>query len=115
MSEWRLETAKLTLDLVITGGTGLFAGDTGEATSLQMIMSTSPTTGAGSGTYAGTLSNVPEPSSLALLAPAALFVFYRRRRRAMAGLPSSGVATIDRRRAGRAIQVSAGSRRMDIS
>jgi hypothetical protein len=74
------------LDLVITGGTGLFAGDTGEAASLQMIVSTSPTTGAGSGTYVGTLS-APEPSSLALLAPAALFVFYRRRRQAMAGLP----------------------------
>ena len=82
-----LGTAQLMLDLVITGGTGLFAGDTGEAASLQMIVSTSPTTGAGSGTYVGTLSTAPEPSSLALLAPAALFVFYRRRRQAMAGLP----------------------------
>jgi len=82
-----LGSAQLTLDLVITGGTGLFAGNTGEATSLQTIMSTSPTTGAGSGTYVGTLSTVPEPSSLALLAPATLFVFYRRRSRAMAVLP----------------------------
>jgi hypothetical protein len=50
-----------------------------------MLMTTGPTTVSGSGTYVGTLSLVPEPSSLALLAPAALFVFYRRRRRAIAG------------------------------
>jgi hypothetical protein len=60
---------------------------TGGATGLQMLMTTGPTTVSGSGTYVGTLSLVPEPSSLALLAPAALFVFYRRRRRAIAGLP----------------------------
>jgi hypothetical protein len=80
-------TATFTADVVFTGGTGLFAGATGGATGLQMLMTTGPTTVSGSGTYVGTLSLVPEPSSLALLAPAALFVFYRRRRRAIAGLP----------------------------
>ena len=72
-------TATFTADVVFTGGTGLFAGATGGATGLQMLMTTGPTTVSGSGTYVGTLSLVPEPSSLALLAPAAFFVFNRRR------------------------------------
>jgi hypothetical protein len=76
-------TAAVTLDLVITGGTGLFAGDTGEATANETIMQTSSTTESATGSYSGFLSTVPEPSSLALLAPAAVIVFGRRRRRAM--------------------------------
>ena len=77
-------TATATLDLVFTGGTGLFAGATGEATVDQMLTLTSPTMVSGAGTYAGTLTTIPEPSSLALLVPAVI-MFYRRYRRAMLG------------------------------
>jgi hypothetical protein len=73
-------TATATIDIVFTGGTGLFAGAAGEATSLQTLMSTGPTTTSGTGTYSGSLAIVVEPSSLALLAPA-VFVLCRRRRR----------------------------------
>ena len=72
-------TGTATVDVVYTGGTGLFADATGEATVLQTIRSTGPTTASGSATYAGTLVLVPEPGSLALLATAVL-LFYRQRR-----------------------------------
>ena len=78
-------TAMFTADVVFTGGTGLFAGATGEATSLQTLIRTGPTTVSGSGTYVGTLSIIPEPSSLALLGSAALALLYRRRRGTMVG------------------------------
>jgi hypothetical protein len=78
-------TATVTLDFVITGGTGLFAGDTGEATATGTITSTSPTTESFTGSYVGSIAAIPEPSSLALLVPAAVVVFRRRRRGAMAG------------------------------
>jgi len=75
-------TATFTIDFVITGGTGLFAGSTGEAAITGTITSTSPTTESITGSYVGSL--VPEPSSLALLAPAvgvgAVMVIRRRRR-----------------------------------
>ena len=73
-------TATFTGDVVFTGGTGIFAGAAGEATSLQTLIRTGPTTTSGSGTYVGTLSIVPEPSSLALPASGALVLLYRRRR-----------------------------------
>ena len=68
-----------TAELVFSGGTGLFTDATGEASVLQTIMKTGPTTASGSATYTGTLSLVPEPGSLALLATA-VFLFYQRRR-----------------------------------
>ena len=81
-------TATVTVDFVITGGTGLFAGDTGEATLTATLTSTSTTTESITGSYSGSLSLVPEPSSLALLAPSlavgAVVVVRRRRRKAMA-------------------------------
>jgi hypothetical protein len=63
-------TATVTLDLVFTGGTGIFVGATGEATFTGTLDRTSPTTASISGTYVGTLSGVPEPSTLILLAHA---------------------------------------------
>jgi hypothetical protein len=72
-------TATITLDFVITGGTGIFARDTGEATVTGTITQTSPTTESFTGSYTGSLTAIPEPSSLALLAPAAVVVFWRRR------------------------------------
>jgi hypothetical protein len=73
-------TGTATVDVMFTGGTGLFMDATGEGTILQTIERTGPSTASGSATYTGTLALVPEPGSLALLATAVL-VFYRRRRR----------------------------------
>jgi len=52
----------ITLLDLFTGGTGIFAGDTGEVT----VTGTSTTTGAFTGTYTGFITT-PEPSSLALM------------------------------------------------
>jgi len=83
-----LGTATFSVDFVITGGTGLFAGSTGEATITGTITSTGPTTESIAGSYVGSLSLVPEPSSLALLASAvavgAVVVVRGRRREVMA-------------------------------
>jgi hypothetical protein len=78
-------TATVTMDLVFTGGTGLFAGATGEATARETITSTSATTDSISGSYVGSLATVPEPNYLPLFVAAAVVVFCRRRRGAMAG------------------------------
>jgi hypothetical protein len=51
-------TATFTADVVFTGGTGLFAGATGGATGLQMLMTIGPTTVSGSGTYVGFRSSL---------------------------------------------------------
>jgi hypothetical protein len=79
-------TATFTVDYIFTGGTGLFAGDTGEATITATVTSTGSTTESATGSYAGSL--VPEPSSLALLASAvavgAVVVVRGRRREVMA-------------------------------
>jgi hypothetical protein len=71
-------TAAVTIDLLFTGGTGLFAGDTGNATITGTITTTGPTTESFSGTYSGSLTTVPEPGYLLLLAPAAVIMFRRR-------------------------------------
>jgi hypothetical protein len=64
-------TATFTADIVFTGGTGIFAGATGEATLTGMITQTSPTTETiSNGSYTGSLQLVPEPGTLAMLAPA---------------------------------------------
>jgi hypothetical protein len=70
-------------DLQITGGTGVFAGARGEVTADVTLTITSMTTQSITGTIMGSLFTVPEPSSLTLLAPAALFWLYRRRRTTM--------------------------------
>jgi hypothetical protein len=62
-------TATFTLDFVFTGGTGQFAGDTGEATVTGTITSTSATTESITGTYTGTLTAAtPLPAALPLFA-----------------------------------------------
>jgi hypothetical protein len=74
--------ATFTADFEFTGGTGIFAGATGGATVTGTITQTSPTTVAISATYTGFLQTVPEPSALALFAPAVAIgaVFLRRNR-----------------------------------
>jgi hypothetical protein len=62
-------TATFTIDFAITGGTGIFAGATGEATLAGTITQTSPTTETiSNGSYTGSISTSPEPSTLILLA-----------------------------------------------
>jgi PEP-CTERM motif len=59
-------TATFTADIVFTGGTGIFAGDTGEASVTGTLTRTNPTTLAVNTSYTGVL--VPEPSAWVLLA-----------------------------------------------
>jgi hypothetical protein len=78
-------TATFTIDFVITGGTGAFAGAMGEANLTGTITSTSATTESISGTYTGSITLAPEPASAILLASGGLaFIGLagRRRRRA---------------------------------
>jgi hypothetical protein len=60
-------TATFTSDVVVTGGTGRFAGSTGDLIVTGTITQTSPTTESVEASYSGTV-NVPEPSTLTLLA-----------------------------------------------
>jgi PEP-CTERM motif len=60
-------TANFTIDFMITGGTGEFYGDTGEAALTGTITQTSPTTDAIRGTYTGSVAATPEPSTWMLL------------------------------------------------
>jgi len=90
-TDTRSETARgpggetVTIDFVITGGTGLFAGATGEFDATVNVTAISPTTDSESGTYIGTLTlATPEPGSLILFGSAAVVVFCMRRRRTSA-------------------------------
>jgi hypothetical protein len=84
-------TATLTLDFVFTGGTGLFAGATGNAKATGTITQTSPTTESiTNGSYTGTLEVVtPLPAALPLFATglgALGLLGWRRKRKAAAAL-----------------------------
>ena len=76
--------ATATVDFLFTGGTGLFAGYTGEATATESITRTSATTDSITGSYTGTLTpSVPEPSTWAMMVlgfTGVGFLAYRRRR-----------------------------------
>jgi hypothetical protein len=72
--------ATFSIDYVITGGTGLFAGANGEATLMGTITTTSPTTESITGTYVGSFT-VPEPTAFALGAVGLVGCGLRRRRR----------------------------------
>ena len=75
-------TATFTIDVVITGGNGIFAGYTGAATLMGTITQTSPTTESiSNGSYTGAL-NTPEPATMVLFAVgAAALLGYGLRRR----------------------------------
>jgi PEP-CTERM motif len=60
-------TSTETIHAVITGGTGMFAGDTGQSTNTGTSRVTSPTTALFTGSYTSSIMTVPEPSSLALM------------------------------------------------
>ena len=61
-------TATVTIDFAITGGTGLFAGASGDVTVTGTITATSPTTESFKGTYVGRLQTVPDrPTTCFLL------------------------------------------------
>ncbi len=76
-------SATLSLIYMITGGTGIFAGATGEAVASIVVTAAGVTTESESGTYAGNLSSTPEPGSLVLLTSATVLAFCLRRRRAV--------------------------------
>ena len=59
-------TSITTFNDVITGGTGIFAGDTGQITGTSTCTSTSPGTSSCTSTSTGSITT-PEPSSLALM------------------------------------------------
>jgi hypothetical protein len=61
-------TASFTVEFVITGGSGIFAEDVGKATVTGTITSTGPTSESITASYVGTITTVPEPSTLFLLA-----------------------------------------------
>jgi hypothetical protein len=64
-------SATFSIDYVITGGTGIFAGAMGEVTLTGTITQTGSTTEAiSNGSYTGSFTVVPEPGTLAILAPA---------------------------------------------
>jgi PEP-CTERM motif len=73
-------TANFTIDFMITGGTGEFYGDTGEATLTGTITQTSPTTDAISGSYTGSVAATPEPSTWMLLVTGLAAAGFRRAR-----------------------------------
>ena len=84
-----LGTATVTIDFIITGGTGIFAGASGETTFTGTITATSATTESITGSYVGTLSTVPEPASVVVWSGllALSSVVQRWRRRAVGSLP----------------------------
>jgi hypothetical protein len=61
-------TATFSVDFMVTGGTGLFAGATGDVSVTGTITATSPTTESVSASYNGSLTLVPEPGPLAMFA-----------------------------------------------
>jgi hypothetical protein len=74
-------TATFMVEFMFTGGTGSFAGATGGAILTGTITQTSPTTESISGSYSGSLTSVPEPSTLALIGTGLVGTGFRRRRK----------------------------------
>ncbi|HUK15791.1 MAG TPA: PEP-CTERM sorting domain-containing protein [Bryobacteraceae bacterium] len=60
--------ATFTFEFLVTEGTGIFKGDKGNVTVTGTIVQTSPTTESVTASYTGSLTTVPEPSTLILLA-----------------------------------------------
>ena len=75
-----LGTATFTFDIVVAGGTGHFAGSTGDLIVTGTITQTSSTTESVEASYSGTLG-VPESSTLTLLASSLLGLALWRRSR----------------------------------
>ena len=76
-------TAAVTINFLITGGTGFFAGASGDAVVTGNLTATSPTTASFAGSYAGSLNGVPDASpTMAMLAPVVAAVFLGRGRKA---------------------------------
>ncbi len=80
-----LEVATFEIDFVITGGTGIFEGATGDGKITGTITLTGPTTAAIQASYTGNVTTaVPEPTVLVLFAPALAGLALWRRARASA-------------------------------
>jgi hypothetical protein len=73
-------TATFTIDLRITGGTGSFEGFTGEATLTGSLTQTSATTESiSNGSFTGSVTASPEPSTVLLAVGGILGFAWRRR------------------------------------
>jgi len=70
----------VTTDSLVTGGTGMFAGDKGVSTITSTCTTTSPTTSSCAGTFTSSITTVPEPGSLALVLTGIGFLPLMRRR-----------------------------------
>jgi PEP-CTERM motif len=74
------DTTAITIDSVITGGTGIFAGDRGKSTITGISTTTSPTMSSFTGTYTTSITTVPEPGSVTLLLAGIGFLLVMRKR-----------------------------------
>jgi hypothetical protein len=75
----------VTTHSLFTGGTGMFAGDTGESTITSICTTTSPTTSSCTGKFATSITTAPEPTSLVLLL-AGIGLLLAMRKRGASGL-----------------------------
>lgn len=74
------DTTAITINTVLTGGTGMFAGDRGKSTITGISTTTSPTMSSFTGTFTTSITTVPEPGTVILLPAGIGFLLVMRKR-----------------------------------
>jgi hypothetical protein len=74
------DTTAITINSVLTGGTGIFAGDRGTSTITGVSTATSSTTSSFTGTFTTSIASVPEPGTVTLLPAGIGFLLAMRKR-----------------------------------